>query len=239
MEENKKILVNLMNRYNLSMYEKYEFVNIVYPIFKHKEFQRRMTNEFKHHENTTLGYHILQVSIQTYLNCKKKINNGRYIDIRLSVIIAMLHDLYELPWQNNPHAYSKKIIHRHGFRHPIEAVINAIVWYPELFKNTNDAKIIIDGILHHMYPPPLPCIYTFDENIIELKNYNKINKIPESLRKIIINSTNRGKIGKVSICMSKYFEGRIACIADTSVSFSNFDSLQGTLSLLTGKNSKL
>ena len=53
--------------------ERKEFFKIIYKIFRHKEFQRRMTSEFNHHNDITLGYHVLEVALCTYKTCKKKI----------------------------------------------------------------------------------------------------------------------------------------------------------------------
>ena len=41
---------------------------------------------------------------------------------------------------------------KHGFIHPIEAVVNAITWFPNIFLDEHDSLMIIDGIIHHMYP---------------------------------------------------------------------------------------
>ena len=47
----------------------------------------------------------------------------------------------------------KKILrNKHGFVHPIEAVVNAITWFPQYFKTKEKTVIIIDGIIHHMFP---------------------------------------------------------------------------------------
>ena len=74
--KNKEILNNLMLKYGLSKDERKEFFKIIYKIFRHKEFQRRMTSEFNHHNDITLGYHVLEVALCTYKTCKKKIKKG-------------------------------------------------------------------------------------------------------------------------------------------------------------------
>ena len=71
--KNKEILNSLMLKYGLSKDERKEFFKIIYKIFRHKEFQRRMTSEFNHHNDITLGYHVLEVALCTYKTCKKKI----------------------------------------------------------------------------------------------------------------------------------------------------------------------
>ena len=133
--KNKETLNSLMLKYGLSKDERKEFFKIIYKIFRHKEFQRRMTSEFNHHNDITLGYHVLEVALCTYKTCKKKIKKGIKVNTNVAVKIAMLHDFYELPWQNNKESSSKNLIHKHGFRHPIEAAINAIYYYPFLFKD--------------------------------------------------------------------------------------------------------
>ena len=40
-------------------------------IYIHDEFQRRMTSEFKHHGEITLGAHILEDTVVNYLLSKK------------------------------------------------------------------------------------------------------------------------------------------------------------------------
>ena len=167
--KNKETLNSLMLKYGLSKDERKEFFKIIYKIFRHKEFQRRMTSEFNHHNDITLGYHVLEVALCTYKTCKKKIKKGIKVDTDVAVKIAMLHDFYELPWQNNKESSSKNLIHKHGFRHPIEAAINAIYYYPFLFKDRKESMMIIDGIVHHMYPLAVPVLTGFDTNEIELK----------------------------------------------------------------------
>ena len=67
--KNKEILNSLMLKYGLSKDERKEFFKIIYKIFRHKEFQRRMTSEFNHHNDITLGYHVLEVALCTYKTC--------------------------------------------------------------------------------------------------------------------------------------------------------------------------
>lgn len=59
----------------------------------------------------------------------------------------MFHDLYERPWQNSG-IKKERLTNRHGFVHPIEAVINANTWYPKYFESDLKSKIIIDGVIH-------------------------------------------------------------------------------------------
>ena len=178
-KKNKEKYESLLNTF-LNNAEREEFNEIVYPFFLHEEFQKRMSNDFLHHSDITLGEHIIEDALITYLLSKKKDN----IDTSLAVKIAMMHDLYEIPWQNNQEGIVKHFSNKHGFRHPIEAVINAITWYPEMF-NEKDAEILIDGIIHHMYPLP---VRVFNNKDMELKNSDKLEKIDKRFMDMIIHS---------------------------------------------------
>ena len=90
-----------------------------------------------------------------------------------------------------------------------------------------------------MYPLAVPSISTFNKNEVELKNFEKTKYIEERLLNYIIYSTNRGRLGKLSICMSKFIEGKIVCISDTKVSISNFEKLKGVTALVTGVNKNI
>ena len=233
--ENNKKLENIINKYKLSNYEKEEFIKIINSIFEHKEFQRRMTNEFLHHSNITLGEHILEDAVLTYKMCKKRND----VNVELAVKIAMMHDLYTNPWQNNRKNKVKKFCNKHGFRHPIEAVINSNVWFPELFKNKEESKIIIDGILHHMYPLPVRIFIDSDINKMELKNFDLINNLSDQNKKLIIESLDRKKIKNYSFSKSKYKEGRIMSKADKKVSRGQIKNISSLTSLVTGHNKSL
>ena len=235
MLDNKEKLNRIIDKYKLSDDEKKEFRNIINSIFEHNEFQRRMTNEFLHHSNITLGEHILEDAVLTYKMCKKRNN----VNIELAVKIAMLHDLYTNPWQNNKKNKVKKFCNKHGFRHPIEAVINANVWFPELFKNKEESKIIIDGILHHMYPLPVRTFIDSDINKMELKNFDLIDKLSDQSKKIIIESLNRKKVKNYSVSKSKYKEGQIMSKADKKVSRGQIKNISSLTSLVTGHNKSL
>ena len=232
LEQNKEKLNNILNKYNLSREEKKELLCMINPIFKHDEFQKRMTLKFPHHGNITLGEHILEDTVVTYLMCKNRKNVNKLLAVRIS----MLHDLYTFSWQNNKENRVRKFCNKHGFRHPIEAVLNAIYWFPELFKDTEESKIIIDGILHHMYPLP---VRVYDKNNMELKNINLLDKIPRELEKIIIDSLNRKKIRKLSFSKSIYLEGRIMSKADKKVSKGQIKNISTLTSLVTGHNKSL
>ena len=231
------ILNNLFNEYNLSDIDKSFFLGIIEPIYTHPEFQKRLnSNQYPHHAKTSLGEHILNDAITSFIIAK----NGDFgpLDFKLIILIAMFHDLYELPWQNSP-IIKHKFANHHGFTHPLEAAINAITWFPNYFLNEEEAAIIIDGIIHHMYPFPVRSI--IDDFIdTELNNLDKINYIPSNLKNIIIASSCRTRVLNVSISRSKFLEGRIVSKADKLVSFKkeikNFNSYKA---LITGKNNDL
>lgn len=209
-----------------------EFYNIIKPIYEHSEFQRRLTKEFAHHGFITLGEHILEVAAYTY-----KISKNIECDKVLAVQIAMMHDLYTLPWQNSK--IKKKFFNKHGFTHPIEAVINSINWFPELFIEPYKAEIIIDGIIHHMYPFGVRVFKNSKTNELELYNFKMLKNIKGKYKRMIEESTKRHKIGKISICKSKYIEGRLVKTCDKKVSIHQIKDFSELLSLVTGKNKKL
>ena len=240
-KDNKKIINKIFDKYGLTKDDIDKFMEIITPIYEHREFQRRMTKEFLHHGDITLGEHIIEDAVVTYMMSKnyiEKHNNVNY-DLNIAVIIAMLHDLYTVPWQNNEYSKTRKFLNAHGFRHPIEAVINACSWYPVLFEDLNDAKKIIDGIVHHMFPFPVLRFKLRDKNLMELKNYELLDKIPIHVKRILVRVTSRGRIGSLSIARSKYKEGRLMSKADKRVSNTQIKDISCLLSLCTGKNKKL
>ncbi len=241
MEKNceKVNLLKILNKYSLSSKEKDELLEIILPIYLHLEFQKRMTERYLHHGKITLGEHILEDTVLTYILSKKYMRKKPKYRLDLAIKIAMLHDLYTIPWQNNELAKVKYFFSKHGFRHPIEAVINAISWYPWIFENTRDAQIIIDGILHHMFPLPVRSLNNFNIDKVELKNNDLYNSLPIVYQQIIINSLNRKRIGVISLSRSLYKEGRIMSHADKKVSLGQFDSFESVKALITGHNKKL
>ena len=237
---NKIVLDRLFDKYDLNNNDRDYLNSLISPLINNFNFQRRMTNEFFHHANITLGEHILEDSIVTYLLSKKYLskNNDNNYRIDLAVKISMLHDLYTIPWQNNKEAKVHHFFSKHGFRHPIEATINAISWYPEIFKNRKEAEIIIDGILHHMFPLPVRRIDRKIEKI-ELKNIDNYNSLSSDNKNFIFNSLNRKKLSILSFTPSKYKEGKIMAKADRIVSRHQIKNLSSFSALLTGKNKKL
>ena len=227
------VLNELIDKYKLTNKEKSKFIHLIMPIFTHDEFQRRMNpDEFAHHDKLSLGYHIISDAIVTYLFAKKQNLSEKSIDT--AITIAMFHDLYEIPWQNSG-IIKSHFTNKHGFTHPIEAAINAYTWYPKYFNH--NADIIIDGIIHHIYPFPVRAL---DNTPAQLNNMNKFKKLNLNIKNLIVNSSIRFKIGHISLCPSKYIEGRIMSKADKYVSlFSDLKSFHGLKSCITGINPHL
>ena len=242
-KQNEKIANQILSHYGLNAVQKKEFWDIARYIFEHDEFQRRMSSEFPHHGEITLGEHILSDAAQTYkLMLNPKFNKANF-DKKIAVVIALFHDLYTLNWQNNPENWQEYDYNGHAFRHPLEAIINAISWYPEYFTNEKEAYKIIDGVIHHMFPVP---VKRFDHSPMELKNEKLWSKIADKNKKLIIFSSNRGfKYQHFSLCPSSFLEGRIMSKADKMVSVSNYlddlkqNGLSGIIALFTGGNKNL
>ncbi len=224
------------NQYNLSDIEKEELATLIYPIFIHPEFQKRMTREYMHHGTITLGEHIIKDTITTYILCRKK-SKKRIINLDLALKISMLHDLYTFPWQNSQEKTS--FFHKHGFRHPVEACINATYWFPEYFKDVKSAEIIIDGIMHHMFPLPVSSVKNNELDKMELNNFDNFTKLDKDIQYIIIKSMKRKRFAKISFSRSLYYEGRIMSKADKKVALSEIKNFSSAKALLTGKNKKI
>lgn len=230
MYDNYKILAL---EYNFSNSDIKKLWQIIKPICEHEEFQKRCEAPFFHHDLKMLGDHILCDAILTY-KLVHKLKKGKYDKIRLelAILIAMFHDLYECPWQNT--FIKKDLVNKHGFSHPIEAVVNAITWFPSYFKNKEKAIIIIDGIIHHMFPLPVRSI---DDKFLDLNNQDKYEALDEKYKEMIKVSTDIGKIGHLSLRRSFFIEGRIMSKADKIVALrKDMHSLHGYLALLSGKN---
>lgn len=233
-KENQQLLNKLLEKYGLDENEKKDFLQIAVPIVKHPEFQKRMNaEEFPHHAKISLGEHIISDAILTYQLTKKK--NWNKENQKRAIIIALFHDLYETPWQNNDKR--KKITNKHGFRHPIEAAINAVTWYPEFFKNDKETEIILDSIIHHMFPFPVRALNNIDA---ELQNQENFEKLSPNIQQIIITSTKRKRIRTIAFSRSKYIEGRIVSSADKKIALGKeLRSFHGILACITGRNPKL
>lgn len=241
-KENEKKAIEILMHYGLTYEQQNEFWKIVKHIFEHDEFQRRMSNDFPHHGDITLGEHILSDAAVTYKLTEKTKFKEADFDKKTAVIIAMFHDLYTLNWQNNPNNFQKYDYNGHAFRHPVEAIINAINWYPEYFKNDQTFKII-DGVIHHMFPVP---VKRFDGSPMELKNENLLDNISSEIKNLIVFSSNRGlKYKHFSICRSCFYEGKIMSQADKIVSFGNYiddikkNGIGSLTALFTGVNKSL
>lgn len=226
-----------LDLHNFSEEDKKEFWNIIKPIFEHEEFQKRLNaSEYAHHGTTSLGTHILSDAMVTYIIAKKIRNKNKEVRHELAVLIAMFHDLYELPWQNS-NRIEARFTNKHGFTHPLEAAINASTWFPSYFENIEDAKILIDGIIHHMYPLPVRSIDDYDA---ELNNIHKFETLNDEIKGLIKVSSNRNKIGTISMASSKYIEGKIVGRADKIVTIkSDHLSFRSYCALLTGKNNDI
>ena len=216
--------------YKLNKVDAKELWDIISPICKHEEFIKRCNKPFFHHDNITLGEHIICDAIKTYQLSKKR----KKVNIKLACLIAMFHDLYEIPWQN-VHDH-KKLFNKHGFVHPIEASINALTWYPNYFTDDTESIIIIDGIIHHMYPFPVRSINGSEMN---LNNNSKYISLSDRDKEIITFATKNYGISKISIRKSKYIEGRIMSNADKKVALGKeIHKPSSLLRLIHGNNNK-
>ena len=228
------------NLYKLSEYKSKNLWKIIRPICYHKEFLKRFKSPYWHHDNKTIAEHIICDTIVTYkivdkLQKKKRLN--KIINIKNAILISMFHDLYQEPWQNNFDMNYKKLINKHAFTHPIEAAINAITWFPQYFENKNDAFIIIDGIVHHMFPLPVRAV---NNNDMQLNNNDKYNNISNKYIKMLQLSTKTGRFNNLSLRKSLFLEGRIMSKADKIVAIrKDLKSIDGYIAFLTGKNKKL
>lgn len=227
----------LASNYGLSNYDIRKLWGLIAPITEHLEFKRRCKAPYFHHDIKTLGEHIISDTIVTYKKIKKIKTkcHDKIIRLDTAVYIAMFHDLYEKPWQNA--LKKKKFKNRHGFVHPIEAAINAMTWYPEYFDNKETALIIVDGIIHHMYPLP---VRTIDGTNMELNIQKKYDDLPEKFKKMIIASTKIGSAGCFSLRKTFFLEGRIMSRADKEVSLKkDLKDVRSYFSLVSGHNKKV
>lgn len=231
---------SIFNYYKITEKQQKEIIDIIMPIFSHEEFQIRMTNRFLHHGRTTLGEHILSVVAVTYKMSKKYMrkNKGKSFNLDCALKIAMMHDLYTVPWQNSKIKKSSTF-YKHGFSHPIEAVINSCNWFNDDFKDPEKSKIIIDGIVHHMYPLPVLSFKESGENCLELFNYELINNMTKENLKLLKDSSNRSKHGKVSFSKCKYKEGQVMASADKMASVKQIRTISDATALITGNNKSL
>jgi len=225
-KKNYNDLKEIFKMYNLTNKEMRYIWKVIKPIYCHDEFQKRMIAPFYHHQDITLGEHIIEDTIFVYKSCIKKKQSD--LVIKRAMLIAMFHDLYVRPWmQRNVKQY---FINSHAFIHPIEAVVNAITWFPSYFENLEDSKIIIDGILHHMYPCPVRANSSL---IWEIANFDLYEKLDDKYKKIILCSLEPCCFRNLSLRNSFYFEGRILSKVDKIITMRK--DLKGIKALQTAK----
>ena len=231
MSEAEKLCLKNFLDYGFTLPEQENFTKIVRPIISHPEFEKRCTDNFPHHGNTTLGEHILKDAMITYrlANIYKSKHPNVDISTETAVVIALFHDLYTNPWQNVDN--DNPLYEKHGFMHPIEAVINAYEWYPEYFKDKEVSKKIIDGVLHHMYPFPVRKIN--DE--IEI-NEKKITNF--KFYDVLVHST---KSKRENLCFKKatFIEGKLVSKADKLVTIKEIKNISSLVALVTAKNKSI
>lgn len=231
MSEAEKLCLKNFLDYGFTLPEQEDFTKIVRPIISHQEFEKRCTDNFPHHGNTTLGEHILKDAMITYrlANIYKSKHPNMDISVKTAVVIALFHDLYTNPWQNVDN--DNPLYEKHGFMHPIEAVINAYDWYPEYFDDEEISKKIIDGVLHHMYPFPVRKIN--DE--IEI-NEKKITDF--KFYDVLVHST---KSKRENLCFKKatFIEGKLVSKADKLVTVKEIKNISSLVALVTAKNKSI
>lgn len=231
-----RILFNLFLNSGLTITEQKEFYKIAKPIIHHKEFVKRCNSEFPHHGSTSLGEHIIKDAIKTYVLAKEynKTHFLKKANIKISVIIALFHDLYTNPWQNSNEKTSVFNPDTHGMTHPIEAVLNSYKWFPKYFKNKKEAEIIIDGIIHHMYPYPVRKV---ENKNIKISNQKLLNKF-KYYDYLIQTTKNKTKL-KIDIKSPRSIEGKLLVKADKLISLSELNNFNSIKALVNGKNKNL
>lgn len=210
------LIYNLFDKYKLSNDDRNLLLKIIKPILNHEEFQKRFTDVFLHHNKVTLGEHIIEVAIETFIISKRQKTN---IDLELALNIAMMHDLYSTSW-NNKDAAVNNFSNKHAFRHPVESVINSATWFPEIFDKTDSYKLV-DGICHHMFPVPVVSFKDSKENDLELRNFDLVRNLSEKTKRQLEVSTNNGLYNTLLLRPSKYKEGIIVSNADKLVTANN------------------
>lgn len=115
-----------------------EYLEIVDPILKNREFLKRKL--YHHHENRSVYGHSLLVSVRSYYLAKKF-----GLDYRAAAIGGLLHDFYYNDWQMNKQ--KTPLWCAHGFVHAKEAVENSKILFPDLMN-----KKIENIIKRHMFP---------------------------------------------------------------------------------------
>lgn len=113
-----------------------EFVCLVRDIIRTEEFLQM--KKWQHHVRGSVYDHSLKVAYLCYRHHKRF---GMRIDVREFVIGAVLHDyyLYDLHGSDDLHKL-------HWFKHPQDALKNALEKYPDLTETQQDM------IRRHMFP---------------------------------------------------------------------------------------
>jgi uncharacterized protein len=139
---------------------------IVKKILHSTEFQKRRL--FKHHEYESVWTHCIKVSFESYKFAKKYGYNEYNC-----AIAGLLHDFYTKAWQDsieltnlddkyrenfiNPKR--KKLLQKHGFTHPLEALENSRIYFKKYLN-----KDIENAIVTHMFPLSLFTKYKLPNN---------------------------------------------------------------------------
>ena len=127
-----------------------EFKKIANKIIKNKEYKKR--KDFEHHVDLSVYDHMLQVASIAYL-----ISRNLDIDYHQIVIGALLHDFYYEDWRaicyDDPNIFDK-----HGLMHPIWALENAAINFPELMDEEvipiiADHMVIVDALSPRLHFP--------------------------------------------------------------------------------------
>ncbi len=114
------------------------YVEIISPIINNPEFIKR--KEYNHHEQRSVFYHSLMVSLTSY-HLAKKLG----LDYKSAAIGGLLHDFYYNDWQLTK---EKRPFHlQHGFVHAKEALANSKQIFPDLID-----KKVENIIKRHMFP---------------------------------------------------------------------------------------
>ena len=121
------------------------FNEIAQPILENEEYQRRQG--FAHHAGLSDYDHSLQVASLAYT-----LANKLGLDSNQVVIGALLHDFYYEDWMAI--YYDDKMPDKHGWMHPIWALENAAINFPNLI-NERIIPIIMD---HMLLVKPIPAI---------------------------------------------------------------------------------
>ena len=74
---------------------------------------------------------------------------------------------------------------------------------------------------------------------VEEKNFDLIKYLSEENKKILIDSSNKNKLGAVSISRSLFPEGRVMSSADKKVAFNQIKDFGSACALITGYNKNL